>query len=113
MTFWINLIIAASAISLSSWLSGRSPTLAGFLVAMPLASLLVLPMSFLEHRDAAASIHLAQSIFVAIPVSLLFFLPFLVAERVGLSFWQAYGLGALALPLGFVAHRWITGAWLG
>jgi hypothetical protein len=108
LAFWINVLVAALAISLSSWLSGRSPGLAGFLVALPLASLLVLPMSYFEHGDPEAAVALARSIFVAIPVSLLFFLPFLFAGRLGLSFWQAYGLGVVALPLGFLAHRAIV-----
>lgn len=111
MTFVLNLIISASMISFASWLSGRLPGLAGFMVALPLASLLVLPLSFREHGDPAATIELARSIFVAIPVSLLFFVPFLFSDRFGLSFWQAYGIGAAALPVGFFVHRAVTNAW--
>jgi len=98
------------AISFSAWLSRRSPALAGFLVAMPLASLLVLPLSYREHGDVESAIQPARSIFLAIPVSLTFFVPFPLAKRLGLSFWQAYGLGALALPLGFLLHRLVTRA---
>jgi hypothetical protein len=112
MAFAFNLVVSALVISTAAWLSRRAPTLAGFIVAMPLASLLVLPLSYREHGDAQASIVLAKSIFLAIPVSLTFFLPFLFAGRLGLSFWQAYGLGALALPVGFVAHRLATRAFL-
>ena len=108
MAFALNLLVSASVISFSAWLSRRFPALAGFLVAMPVASLLVLPLSYREHGDPASSILLAKSIFFAIPVSLMFFLSFLFAERLGLSFWQAYGLGALALPVGYVAHRLVT-----
>ena len=105
MSFVLNVLVSAVAISFASWLSGRSPTLAGFLVALPLATLLVLPLSYREHADPAASILLAKSIFVAIPISLGFFLPFLLSDRLGLSFWQAYGLGCGALPVGFLIHR--------
>ena len=113
MTFALNLMISALAISTASWLSRRVPTVAGFLVALPLASLLVLPLSYREHGDAETSIVLAKSIFFAIPVSLTFFLPFLLAGRLGLSFWQAYTLGAAALPIGFVVHRLVTRALFG
>lgn len=113
MAFALNLLVSALVISTASWLSRRSPNLAGFMVAMPLASLLVLPLSFREHGDAATSIQLAKSIFVAIPVSLTFFVPFLFAGRLGLSFWQAYGLGAAALPVGYFVHRFVTKAFLG
>ena len=46
MTFALNVLVSASMISLASWLSGRYPTTAGFMVALPLASMLVLPLSY-------------------------------------------------------------------
>ena len=48
---------------------------------------------------------LAKSIFIAIPISMTFFLPFLLSDRLSLSFWQAYALGCLALPVGYFVHR--------
>ena len=113
MAFAFNMLVSVLVISTASWLSRRVPSLAGFIVAMPLASLLVLPLSFREHGNPETSILLAKSIFLAIPVSLTFFVPFLFAVRFGLSFWQAYGLGAAALPVGFVAHRLVTKAFFG
>ena len=108
MLFALNVLVSAVVISTASWLSGRFPALAGFMVALPLATLLVLPLSYREHADPAASILLAKSIFIAIPISLTFFLPFLLSERFGLTFWQAYGLGCAALPIGFFLHRAVT-----
>ena len=70
--------------------------------------MLVLPLSFREHGSAETSILLAKSIFVAIPISLGFFLPFLLSHRFSLSFWQAYVFGCLALPVGFLIHRAAT-----
>jgi len=40
-----------------------------------------------------------------VPVTMAFFIPFLLSERLGLSFWQAYGLACVTLCLGFFAHR--------
>ena len=105
MAFALNVLVSAIAISFASWLSGRLPGTAGFIVALPLASMLVLPLSYQEHGSAETSIVLARSIFIAIPISLTFFVPFLLSGRLGLGFWQAYGLGCLALPLGFLVHR--------
>lgn len=110
LTFALNVVVSAVVISFASWLSGRLPAAAGFIVALPLATMLVLPLSYREHASPEASILLAQSIFLAIPISLGFFLPFLVSGRLGLSFWQAYGLGCLALPVGFFVHRAVTRA---
>ncbi|UCE85246.1 MAG: hypothetical protein JSU66_12970 [Deltaproteobacteria bacterium] len=111
MTFALNVIISASLISFASWLSGRFPGVAGFLVAMPIATMLVLPLSYFEHGNPAHSIVLAKSILIAIPVSLTFFLPFLLSARLELSFWQAYGIGCALLPIGFFAHRFFMRLW--
>jgi hypothetical protein len=108
MTFLLNVLVSAVVISFASWLSGRLPSLAGFFVALPLATMLVLPLSFREHGSAESSILLAKSIFIAIPVSLMFFVPFLLAERLSLTFWQAYAFGCAALPVGFFIHRAAT-----
>jgi hypothetical protein len=108
LTFALNVLVSALVIASASWLSGRLPTLAGFLVALPLSTMLVLPLSYQEHGSAEASILLAKSILVAVPISLAFFLPFLLAGRLGLSFWQAYALGCVALLVGFLLHRLVT-----
>ena len=108
MTFVLNILVSACVISFASWLSGRFPGAAGFIVALPLATLLVLPLSYQEHGSAETAIVLARSIFVAIPISLVFFVPFLLASRLHLSFWQAYALGCLALPIAFVIHRFVV-----
>ena len=101
----LNVIISASVIAFASWLAGRFPGAAGFIVALPLATMLVLPLSWLQHGDSENTILLARSIFVAIPVTLVFFVPFLLTEKLGLSFWQAYSLGCVALVLGYSVHR--------
>lgn len=110
MTFVLNVAVSAMVIAFASWLSGRLPAAAGFLVAMPLATLLVLPLSYRQHGDVAAAVLMARSIFLAIPVTLTFFVPFLLQERLGLGFWQAYLLGCAALPLGWLAHRVVVRA---
>ena len=101
----IKTFVAALVIAFSSWLAGRKPVLAGFIVALPLTTLLVLPFSQLEWKDSANSVHFAKSIFVAVPVSLLFFLPFLFAEKLKLGFWWLYMMGVALLVLGYFIHQ--------
>ena len=55
MTFVLIVLISATAISFASWLSGRSPALAGFPVAMPLATLIVLPSAASAATPTSAS----------------------------------------------------------
>jgi hypothetical protein len=105
LAFLLNILVSSVVISLAAWLSRRFPVLAGFLVALPLASMLVLPLSYIEHGSQQSTVQLARSIVIAIPVSLAFFIPFVLSERLNLSFWQAYAFGCIALALGFLVHR--------
>ncbi len=100
--------IAALLIGFTSWLSGKKPELAGFIIVLPIASLLALAFSYVEHKDAAASIAFAKSILIGVPVSWLFFAPFFFADRLGGNFWLCYGVGLALLAVGFFIHRAIA-----
>lgn len=101
-------LVAAVLISFVSWLSGRKTTLAGFLTALPLTTLLALAFSHLEWKDSSQSVEYAKSVFVAIPVSLLFFIPFLLAEKLQLGFWGSYASGIGLLTVGYFLHNYFV-----
>jgi len=103
-----KVILAAVLISFVSWLSGRKTGLAGFLTALPLTTLLALAFSHLEWGDSKQSVEYAKSVFVAIPVSLLFFIPFLMAEKLNLGFWSCYSGGVARLGVGYFIHSFVT-----
>lgn len=109
MMMILKIGIAATVIGLTSWLSGKKPELAGFIIALPIASLLALAFSHIEHKDAAASITFAKSILIGVPVSWLFFAPFFFADRLGGNFWLCYGIGIALLAAGYFIHRAIVG----
>jgi hypothetical protein len=106
--FTLKIGVAAIAIAFSAWLAGRKPELAGFIIALPLASILALAFSHLEHRDASASITFAKSIMVGVPVSWLFFLPFFFAEKYEFGFWISFLGGILLLLGGFFIHSFLV-----
>lgn len=110
MQFAFNLLISASVIATAAWLSRSFPVIAGFIVALPITTMLVLPLSHLESGSTENTVLLARSIFVAIPVSMTFFIPFLLSSRFGLNFWQCYGIGCGLLVIGFFLHQAITNA---
>lgn len=103
----LKVCAAGAIIAFTSWLSGKKPELAGFIVALPVASLIALAFSYMEHRDVEASITFAKSILVGVPVSYLFFVPFFFAEKLGNSFVLSYVIGLLLLVMGFFIHRYI------
>lgn len=103
-----KIIIAAVLISFVSWLSGKKTGLAGFLTALPLTTLIALAFSHMEWGDSKQSVEYAKSVFVAIPVSLLFFIPFLLAEKLSLGFWSCYASGIFLLGVGYLIHSQVT-----
>ena len=102
-----KVIFSACMIAFASWLSGKKPELAGFIVALPLITLMVLPFSHLEYADPENSVRFAKSIFMAIPLTLLFFVPFLMATKIQLGFWWLYACGLTLLIAGYFIHRFI------
>jgi hypothetical protein len=108
MIFVLNTLVSALVIATVAWLSRKMPGTAGFIIALPLATMLVLPLAYLQHRDSGSAFELARSIFVALPITVLFFVPFLFRER--LSFWGAYAIGCALLPVGYFVHRAILRA---
>ena len=108
MVFLGKVILAALVIAFASWLSGKKPELSGFIIALPLASILALAFSYLEHKNTESSVIFAKSILVGVPVSYLFFLPFFFAKSLNMNFWLIYILGILLLIIGYFVHKFIV-----
>ena len=108
MIFFGKVLLAAIVIAFASWLSGKKPELSGFIIALPLASILALVFSYLEHKNTESSVIFAKSILVGVPVSYLFFLPFFFAKSLNMNFWLIYGLGILLLIIGYFVHKLIV-----
>lgn len=101
----IKVLISAMLISFTSWLAGRKPGLAGFILALPLSSMLALAFSYAEFRDPDKASSFAKSIFFAVPLSLAFFVPFLFAERFKVRFEILYISGCILTATSYLLHR--------
>lgn len=101
-----KVVVAAIIISFVSWLSGKKTGLAGFLTALPLTTLLALAFSHMEWGDSKQSVEYAKSVFIAVPVSLLFFIPFFFAQKFNLGFWACYSSGIALLGVGYFIHSY-------
>jgi len=82
----LKISIAAVVIEFALWLFAKNPASAGFIIALPLASLLALMFSYAEHGDADKTIVFAKSILIGVPISYLFFMPIFFADRFGYGF---------------------------
>ena len=78
--FTLKIVLAAIIIAFASWLSGQNPKLAGFIIALPLVSLIAIAFSYYEHNDVEKTVLFTKSILVAIPVSYLFFFTLLLCK---------------------------------
>ena len=108
MIFLVKVLLAASVIAFASWLSGKKPELSGFIIALPIASIISIAFSYLEHKNTENTIIFAKSILVGVPVSYVFFLPFFFAKNLNMNFWLVYGLGIILLVIGYFVHKYIT-----
>jgi len=109
-----KILFSACIIAFTSWLAGKRPELAGFIIALPLMTLIVLPFNYAEYQDPANTITFAKSILVAVPLSLAFFIPFLFADKImaavphDYGFWIVYGVGLICLSIAYFLHQWIV-----
>ena len=106
--FFIKILVAALIIAFSSWLAGQYPKLAGFILALPVASLLAIVFSYAEHNDPEKSVTFAKSILIGVPASYFFFLPFFFAKSLNMNFWLIYILGVVLLVVAFFIHKYIV-----
>ncbi len=99
MWFMLKIIFSAFMIAFASWLAGKRPVLAGFIIVLPLMSMLSIFFTYAEYRDMEKINQFATSILVAVPLSLTFFIPFIANRWLKLNFTWTYlaALGCLAL----------------
>ena len=103
--FLFKIIMAALIVAFTSWLAGRQSLLAGFMIALPVVSMISLCFTYFETRDMERVNQYAVSILTAVPLSLLFFLPFVLNRWTHLNFPMSFGLGLALLFGAFMAHR--------
>ena len=108
MIFFLKVIFASLIISFASWLSFKKPSTAGFIVALPLVSIITILFSYLEYKDFEKTITFSKNILIAIPLSVTFFIPFFFAKTLGLNFWFTYSLGILILFLAYILHKYLS-----
>ena len=67
LSFTLKVIFSGMIIAFASWLSVKKPILAGFIIALPLMSLISIFFSYLEHRDMEKTITFSKSILIGVP----------------------------------------------
>ena len=104
MNLFFKTLISGLLIAFASWLAGKKPILAGFIIALPLMSMISILLSYLEYRDMTKINQFANSIFVAVPLSLTFFIPFLLNKWLRMNFVMTCGAAVLCLIAAYFVH---------
>ncbi len=105
MWFITKTLISAAIIAFAAWLAGRKPILAGFVIALPIMSMLAILFSYLEYRDMQKLNQFATSIVVAVPLSLAFFIPFLLNRWLKWGFLPTYLSAISCVALAYLLHH--------
>lgn len=105
--FLSKMVLSGLIIALTSWLAGRKPFLAGFLIALPIMSLLSILFTYFETRNMDTINNYATSILVSVPLSLLFFVPFVLNRWLHLNFYVTLVFSLSLLFLAFLVHHFI------
>jgi len=96
-------LATAAFIVLVSEVAKRSTLVAAILVALPLATMMTVGLTYLDTRDAQLSTRFATTPFFLVWPGLLFFITLPLLERWGAHFWLAYGVAVLVAILAYAA----------
>ena len=98
LPFILKILLSSLILATAAWLAGKNPVLAGFIIAMPLMSMLSILFAYNQYHDMAKINEFAVSILIAVPLSLTFFLPFVLNKWLKMNFTMTYlsALGCLA-----------------
>ena len=81
--------------------------LAGFIIALPMMSMLAILFSYLQYRDMQKINEFAVAILAAVPLSLFFFVPFLLNKWLKMHFSVTYALGIGLVAAAYFLHSLI------
>ena len=107
MDILLKAAFAGGVIAFASWLAEKRPDLAGFILALPLASIIALVITQTQTQNSENTIKFAKSILVGVPLSYLFFVPFFLPQVSRFGFWIALSIGLLLLVIGYFIHQFI------
>ena len=113
MGFLIKTVLSGVIIAFASSLAGKKPILAGFIIALPLMSILSILFSYLQYRDMEKINEFAVSILAAVPLSLVFFLPFVLNRWLKMNFILTYLMGIGLVMAGYLLHQLLLKSWWG
>lgn len=97
--FIAKVLISAVIIGAATEVAKRHPFWGAVIIALPLTSILAMSWLYAETRDNLLLTQFAKDIFLIVPVSLVFFLPFLLEKKTSLGFIANMLIGLVLLSV--------------
>ena len=105
VSFVLRVVVPGYIILAVSELSCRMPRAGTLLLSLPLVSILAFGAAWLRDHDLKSLSSMSREALILVPLGLPFFVPLAFAERLGLGFWLAMGLGLILASV-------VIGLWL-
>ncbi|MEJ7591083.1 MAG: hypothetical protein WKF77_06005 [Planctomycetaceae bacterium] len=106
----LRVVIPVVMILAVSEVSRRSPRLGALLLTLPLVSILAFGAAWSRDHDVKSLSQMARETLILVPLGLPFFVPLAFAERLGLGFWPAMGIGGLLAAATICLWLWAAPA---
>ena len=101
----VRWILASITLAVVTQVAQKNPRLGAFILTLPILSIIAIVLQWQQSQDLATTSKFARETLVLVPLGLPFFIPLAFADRLGLNFWPAFGLG-------MVLASCTVGAWL-
>jgi hypothetical protein len=101
----VRWMLASITLAVVTQIAQKNPRLGAFILTLPILSIIAMILQWQQSQDLTATSKFARETLVLVPLGLPFFIPLAFAERFGLSFWPAIGLGVMLASC-------TVGAWL-
>ncbi|MDH4133274.1 MAG: DUF3147 family protein [Gammaproteobacteria bacterium] len=105
LLFVTKVVLSALVIALATEVAKRDSFWGAVVVVLPLTSLLAMSWLYAESHDNELVARFARDILLLVPVSLVFFLPFLFESRTRFGFVPNLAIGLALLALGVLLMR--------
>jgi len=103
--FIAKILVSALVIAVATEVAKRDSFWGALLVALPLTSILAVGWLYVETRDNLLVTRFARDVLLLVPVSLVFFLPFLLEDKTRFGFVPNLIAGLALLALAVWATR--------
>jgi hypothetical protein len=101
LIYLIKLCLTLAVILVSSEIAKRSPSLGAFIVVLPIVSILSMTWLYWDTKDAAKVSAYAREILYLVPLSMIFFVPFVFEQRSHWPYWLNFLIGLSSMGLAF------------